>query len=109
VYLRLLLAVRDQVAVASARALFCQKGAGKQWRDFRVSYILTNPVYAGANVCGRHRHSDTRVKERSEWTLVPGMRQSLVAPDAFDRARRMMTAEAEVASGKRQPSWFSGR
>jgi site-specific DNA recombinase len=60
---------------------------GSRWHDNTVKGILTNPVYAGSNVYGRHASDDTRVKPREEWTVVGGMRGSLVQPSAFEEVQ----------------------
>ena len=52
-----------------------------------VKQVLVNPVYAGANVYGRHKKGDTRVKPCWEWTVVPGKREPLVAPEIFERVQ----------------------
>ena len=67
---------------------------GKKWWGETVKGILTNPVYAGCNVYGRHRKGDTRVRPRDEWTVVPGMRGGLVRPGVFREAQQRIGAEA---------------
>jgi site-specific DNA recombinase len=78
--------------------------AGKLWSDNQVKYILTNPVYAGANVYGRHKKGDTRVKERSEWAIVPGMRDPLVASTLFEQVQEVIRPKARFRSSRRRPS-----
>jgi hypothetical protein len=56
---------------------------GKKWWGETAKGILTNPVYAGSNVYGRHENGDTRLKPREEWTVVPGMREPVVAGKTF--------------------------
>jgi hypothetical protein len=56
---------------------------GNKWWGETVKGILTNPVYAGCNVYGRHEKGDTRVKPREEWTVVPGMREAVVPKTTF--------------------------
>ncbi len=65
---------------------------GKKWYDITVKGILTNPVYAGCNVYGRHRHGDTRVRPREEWVVVPGMREAMVGPDTVLKAHAAVGA-----------------
>jgi DNA invertase Pin-like site-specific DNA recombinase len=52
---------------------------GKAWSMQQVKYVLTNPVYSGANVYERHRSGDTRVRKRAEWRVVPGTRGAACA------------------------------
>ena len=54
---------------------------GGKWSGETVRGILTNPVYAGCNVCGRHASGDARVRPREEWVVVPGMREAMVKPN----------------------------
>jgi len=56
---------------------------GNAWTGSGIKRILQNPVYAGANAYGRHSKGDTRLKPQSEWTVVPGAREPMVAPEAF--------------------------
>lgn len=70
---------------------------GKRWRDFQVKYILTNPVYAGANVYGRHKHGDTRVRDRAEWQVVGGTRQPMVPPAWSLQASRRIALTQQTA------------
>ena len=50
-----------------------------------IKQVLINPVYVGANVYGRHKSGDTRVKPRDEWVVVLGRRACLVAPEIFEQ------------------------
>ncbi len=68
--------------------------AGKLWSGNQVKYVLTSPVYAGANVYGRHRKGDTRLSEQSEWSVVAGMRTSLVASALLFRVRHILGFKA---------------
>jgi site-specific DNA recombinase len=63
---------------------------GKLWSDNQVKYILTNPVYAGANVYGRHKKGDTRLKKWSQWTVVRGMREPLVESDVSKEVQQAL-------------------
>ena len=63
---------------------------GSQWYGNTVKGILTNPVYAGANVYGRHKSGDTRLKNPDVWTVVPGVREPLVEPGIFEAAQKLI-------------------
>lgn len=60
---------------------------GDKWWGETVKGILTNPVYTGCNVCGRHEKGDTRVKARDEWTVVKGMREAVVPETTFSEVQ----------------------
>lgn len=61
---------------------------GEKWWGETGKGILTNPVYAGCNVYGRYEKGDTRVKPRSEWTVVPGMREPVVEDRTFRQVQK---------------------
>jgi site-specific DNA recombinase len=63
---------------------------GKLWSDSAVTSILRNPVYTGANVYGRHKKGDTRLRPREEWTVLPGMRKPMVEPETFQRVQEVL-------------------
>ena len=63
---------------------------GCLWHRNTVTDILRNPVYAGANVYGRHKKGDTRVKPREEWTVVNGMREPMVDADVFEWVQKVI-------------------
>jgi len=63
---------------------------GKLWCSNTVTNILRNPVYTGANVYGRHASGDTRLKDRSEWTVVPGVRKAMIDQGTFDAVQVMI-------------------
>ena len=67
---------------------------GKTWSGNRITAILKNPVYTGANVYGRHSKGDTRLRPKEEWTVVPGMREPLVETESFDAAQALMDKAA---------------
>jgi len=67
---------------------------GKTWSGNRITAILKNPVYTGANVYDRHRKGDTRLRPEEEWTVVPGVREPLVEPETFEAAKAMMDKTA---------------
>ena len=59
---------------------------GCLWHRNTVTDILRNPVYAGCNAYGRHKKGDTRLRPRENWTVVGGVREALVQPEAFEEA-----------------------
>jgi len=61
---------------------------GPRWYGNTVKGILTNPVYTGCNVYGRHRKGDTRVKPREQWIVVPGMREALMEEETWTKVRQ---------------------
>jgi site-specific DNA recombinase len=63
---------------------------GKLWTGNRVTDILLNPVYIGANAYGRHRRADARLRAKAEWTVVPGMRRPMVEPETFEKAQALL-------------------
>ena len=63
---------------------------GAKWHRNAVTYILKNPVYAGANVYGRFENGDTRLKDRDEWEVVQGMREPMVAVAIFGKAGELL-------------------
>lgn len=42
-----------------------------------------NPVYDRWDLYGRYEKGDTRLKPRAEWTVVPDMRETVVARRMF--------------------------
>ncbi len=73
---------------------------GKAWSGNTVGYILSNPVYAGANVYGRHASGDTRLKDKAEWALVPNTRKPLVKPEVFEAVQKLLTGSQGRWQGK---------
>ncbi len=63
---------------------------GNLWDGFVIKQVLIDPVYAGANVYGRHAKGDTRVKPRDQWTVVPGKRERLISQAVFDQMRQTL-------------------
>ena len=63
---------------------------GNLWTGNRVTDILLNPVYAGANAYGRHAKADTRLKAKERWTVVPGVRKPMVDPATFEKAQALL-------------------
>lgn len=75
---------------------------GKAWTGGRITAILKNPVYTGANAYGRHKKNGQR-KPASEWTVVPGMREPIVTQEKFDAVQALMK-EIRIARKKCQPN-----
>jgi hypothetical protein len=61
-----------------------------------VKYIPTNTVCAGANVYGRHKHGDTRVRDRAEWQVVTGTREPMVPPDVSERVQESIRSQVSA-------------
>jgi len=74
---------------------------GGAWTGGTVGQILQNPVYAGANVYGRHRKGDTRLRPQEEWTVIPGMRAPLVEPTLLAQVRALLDGRVAQRSDPR--------
>ncbi len=79
---------------------------GKFWGSNAVLSVLRNPVYMGANVYGRHKKGDTRLRPREEWTVIPGMREPMVDSDVFERAQALVDQNRPKISAKRPPEEY---
>ncbi len=72
---------------------------GRAWTGNAVGQILRNPVYTGANVYGRHKHGDTRLRAEGDWTVVKGMRKPLVEPEVSTAVRSLLKRGGAERSG----------
>jgi site-specific DNA recombinase len=90
---RLFLKLKSFIGVArELNRAGIQTRRGNAWSGNTVKEIVRNPVYAGANVYGRHKKGDTRLRPRDKWVVVPGMRKPLVRPETFDKAGALTQA-----------------
>ena len=77
---------------------------GRAWSGNTIGYVLRNPVYAGANVYGRHANGDARLKAKAEWSIVPNVRKPLVKSDVFQAVQRQLRKSPSKA-GKAPESY----
>ncbi|MCK4849712.1 MAG: recombinase family protein [Phycisphaerae bacterium] len=73
---------------------------GKAWSGNTIGYLLSNPVYAGANVYGRHASGDTRLKDKAEWNIVPNTRKPMVKLEAFEAVQKLLAGSRGRSKGK---------
>ena len=99
---RLFLELKSYRAVAAQlNAQGVRRRQGKHWHGNVIKGIVSNPIYSGANVYGRHASGDTRLKPRDQWMVVPGMREPMVDTDTFEAAQKLIGASK---TGKQSPS-----
>jgi site-specific DNA recombinase len=104
----LFLKLKGRRAVAmrlNANGLRTRRGA--LWTSNTVTEALRNPVYMGANVYGRHRKGDTRLKDGDDWTVLPGMRVAMVATETFEAAQALLAEAQDGLVEKAQPATYS--
>ena len=99
--------------VKSRRALAMRLNAegrrtrrGAFWTCGTVTEILRNPVYTGANVYGRRRKNNFRLKDVQAWTVVGGMRSAMVAPETFEAVQALIERGQDGQAEKRAPQTY---
>ena len=89
------------------------KGNDERWSANSVLGILSNEMYIGNMVQGRHRiisykvHNQIKVPEE-EWYIVPNTHEAIVSQDLFRQAQLLRTRNTRTAPGKRENYLFSG-
>ncbi|MDR1688720.1 MAG: recombinase family protein [Clostridiales bacterium] len=83
------------------------------WCSSIILNMLTNQVYAGNMVQGRHRvisykvHTQVRVPE-NEWYIVPGTHEAIIDRETFDKAQLLHSRDTRTAPDKKEVYLFSG-
>lgn len=70
--------------------------SGTKWRLMAVLQILTHPKYIGTNVWNRSSSRlGTRRRSRPEasWVVTPGAFQSIIRPEQFSKAQRILAEQ----------------
>lgn len=70
---------------------------GYSWTQAYIRRILTNEVYYGAYIWGRHdSNKKWRQRDRSKWVIVEGAHEALVSKEVFDHVQRLMQSRHGV-------------
>jgi DNA invertase Pin-like site-specific DNA recombinase len=83
------------------------------WCGSIILNMLTNEVYAGNMVQGRHRvisykvHTQVKVPQ-NEWYVVPGTHEAIIDRETFDKAQLLHSRDTRTAPDKREVYLFSG-
>jgi len=83
------------------------------WSSRTVGTILKNKMYIGVMVQGQQRVISYKVHDRitppeSEWYVVPGTHESIVAEDMFETAQRLLSRDTRVAPRQQTLHLFAG-
>lgn len=83
------------------------------WSPKTVGTILKNKMYIGVMVQGQQRVISYKVHNRivvpeSEWYVIPGTHESIIADDMFETAQRMLARDTRTAPKQQKLHLFAG-
>jgi len=63
---------------------------GKPWTAARVRSVLTNELFTGSLVWGRHSRKLAGPRPKSEWVVVPNVLPSLISQATFQKVQNLL-------------------
>ncbi len=88
-------------------------GDNPMWSARTVHEMLTNEIYTGDMVQGRHRVKSYKVHQietvpEEEWVRVPNTHEAIIARETFDQVQGLMKRDTRTSPQGRQVHLFSG-
>lgn len=83
------------------------------WSPSSISFMLTNQMYIGNMVQGRHEvisykvHDCVRVPQE-KWYIVEHTHEGIIDIETFQKAQAMMKQDTRTANGKKEVHMFAG-
>ncbi len=90
-----------------------QKWHTARWSAKAVIRILSNPIYTGTLIQGKHTTINYKVKkvvekDSNEWAVKYNNHEAIIPQDYFDRIQRLLKQDTRVSPGNEEPYLFSG-
>lgn len=90
-----------------------QKRHTARWSAKAVIRILSNPIYMGTLIQGKHTTVNYKVKkvivkDESEWAVKPNNHEAIIPQDYFERIQHLLKQDTRVNPGNEEPYLFSG-
>lgn len=90
-----------------------QKKAEAKWSAKAVIRILTNEIYAGTLIQGKHTTANFKIKkviekDRSEWAVIPNNHEPVISSELFNTVQKLLKQDTRVNPGNKEPYLFSG-
>lgn len=84
-----------------------------KWSAAAVKRILTNEMYTGVMVQGKHEKINYKVKKslekpREEWTRVKDMHEAVISHEDFKTVQELLKVDMRAEKGSSCPHLFSG-
>lgn len=83
------------------------------WSAVAVTRILTNEIYTGVLIQGRHTTPNYKVKKtiikaEKDWIRIPDALEAVISMEDFQRVREILGADVRVAPDREKVYLFSG-
>ena len=90
-----------------------QKRHTARWSAKAVIRILSNPIYMGTLIQGKHTTVNYKVKkvivkDESEWAVKYDNHEAIIPQDYFERIQHLLKQDTRVCPGNEEPYLFSG-
>lgn len=90
-----------------------QKNYIAKWSAKAIIRILTNEIYTGTLIQGKHTTVNHKVKkliekEQSQWVVIPESHEAIITQEQFDIVQKLIKQDTRVNPGNKQPYLFSG-
>lgn len=91
---------------------FCTNITAK-WSAVAVKRILTNEIYTGVMVQGKHEKvnykvNKTVIKPKEEWVRVEGTHKAIISPEDFAIVQKLLQVDTRAKAGAECAHLFSG-
>ena len=88
-------------------------GDNPMWSARMIHEVLTNEIYTGDMVQGRHRVKSYKVHQietvpEEEWVRVPNTHEAIIVREMFDKVQGLMKRDTRTSPQGRQVHLFSG-
>lgn len=88
-------------------------GDNPMWSARTIHEVLTNEIYTGDMVQGRHRVKSYKVHQietvpEEEWVRVPNTHEAIIVRETFDKVQGLMKRDTRTSPQGRQVHLFSG-
>lgn len=88
-------------------------GDDPMWSARMIHEVLTNEIYTGDMVQGRHRVKSYKVHQietvpEEEWVRVPNTHEAIIVRETFDKVQGLMKRDTRTSPQGRQVHLFSG-
>lgn len=90
-----------------------QKRHKAQWSAKAIIRILSNPIYTGTLIQGKHTTINYKVKkviekDSSEWAVKYNNHEAIIPQDYFERVQHLLKQDTRANPGNKEPYLFSG-
>ena len=90
-----------------------QKRHKAQWSAKAIIRILSNPIYKGKMIQGKHTNINYKVKQviekdSSEWAVKYNNHEAIIPQDYFERVQHLLKQDTRVNPGNKEPYLFWG-